>query len=181
MPICSQFRLYICWENSLGEFVKNKTHRFQCFSANGVIIKRVCGVLAWLFYNVVHGEVFSNIAHSQVMLYFNECNLSVPEANLTKIRNLPIPNLSDKKAWCDHCTACLVTEERYFSCILTWTEKRGSERLKKKHSCHWSVQFRNHCYCFIKKNKSTKFHISSDHREIQDKQAESLRLNEIFN
>ena len=97
VPICSQFRLYICWENSLGEFVKNKTHRFQCFSANGVIIKRVCGVLAWLFYNVVHGEVFSNIAHSQVMLYFNECNLSVPEANLTKIRKLPIPNLSDKR------------------------------------------------------------------------------------
>ena len=38
VPICSQFRVYICY---LGEFVKNETHRFQCFSANDVIIKRV--------------------------------------------------------------------------------------------------------------------------------------------
>ena len=33
-PFCAnicQFRLYICY---LGEFVKNKTHRFQCFSTN---------------------------------------------------------------------------------------------------------------------------------------------------
>ena len=29
VPICSQFRFYIC---NLGEFVKNKTHRFQYFS-----------------------------------------------------------------------------------------------------------------------------------------------------
>ena len=36
VPISSQFRLYI-----LGEFVKNRTHRFQCFTANDVIIKRV--------------------------------------------------------------------------------------------------------------------------------------------
>ena len=34
VPICSQCRLYICY---LGESVKNKTHRFQCFSANDVI------------------------------------------------------------------------------------------------------------------------------------------------
>ena len=38
VPICSQLRLYICY---LREFVKNKTHRFQCFSANDVIIKKV--------------------------------------------------------------------------------------------------------------------------------------------
>ena len=36
VPICSQFSLYICY---LGESVKNKTHTFQCFSANDVIIK----------------------------------------------------------------------------------------------------------------------------------------------
>ena len=38
MPICSQFRFYIYY---LGEFVKNTTHRFQCFSTNDVIIKSV--------------------------------------------------------------------------------------------------------------------------------------------
>ena len=37
-PICSRFRLYICY---LGEFVKNKTHRFQCSSVNDAIIKTV--------------------------------------------------------------------------------------------------------------------------------------------
>ena len=42
VPICSQFRLYICY---LGEFVKNETHRFQCFSVNDVIIIRVFCVL----------------------------------------------------------------------------------------------------------------------------------------
>ena len=40
VSICSQLRLYICY---LGEFTKNKTHSFQCFSANDVIIKRVYG------------------------------------------------------------------------------------------------------------------------------------------
>ena len=38
VPICRQCRFYICY---LGEFVKNKTHRFQCSSTNDVIIKRV--------------------------------------------------------------------------------------------------------------------------------------------
>ena len=38
LPIFSGFRLYICY---LGEFVKNKTRRFQCFSANDAIIERV--------------------------------------------------------------------------------------------------------------------------------------------
>ena len=36
VPIYSQFRRYICY---LGEFVNNKTHRFQCFSTNDIIIK----------------------------------------------------------------------------------------------------------------------------------------------
>ena len=36
VPICSQLRLYICY---LGEFVKNKNHWFQCFSANDFISK----------------------------------------------------------------------------------------------------------------------------------------------
>ena len=38
VPMCSQFRLYICY---LREFVKNKTHRFQCFNTNYIVIKRV--------------------------------------------------------------------------------------------------------------------------------------------
>ena len=37
-PICSQFSLYICY---LGEFIENKTHRFQHFSTNYDIIERV--------------------------------------------------------------------------------------------------------------------------------------------
>ena len=38
VPICSQLGLCICY---LGEFVKNKTSRFQCFPVNDIIIKSV--------------------------------------------------------------------------------------------------------------------------------------------
>ena len=41
VPVCSQFRLYICY---LGEFVKNKTHRFQCFSTMTSLLK---GSIPW--------------------------------------------------------------------------------------------------------------------------------------
>ena len=39
LPISNLF--YVCY---LGEFVKNKTHRFKCFSTNDVIIERVYSI-----------------------------------------------------------------------------------------------------------------------------------------
>ena len=47
MPICIQSKLYICYR---GEFAQNKTHIFQCFSVNDVIIKTVYrSLLFWDF------------------------------------------------------------------------------------------------------------------------------------
>ena len=61
VPICSQFRLYICY---LGELVKNKTHRFQCFSATDVIIERVYAIYRYIMLPVtIHlwiARAFSN-------------------------------------------------------------------------------------------------------------------------
>ena len=58
--ICSQFRLYICY---LGEFTKNKTHRYQCFSTNDVI-RRACRLKK----SPSHTKIFSLVSTLQVCI-----------------------------------------------------------------------------------------------------------------
>ena len=66
VPICSQFTLYICY---LGEFVKNKTHRFQCFPVNAVIIKRVYKILAAQLGNQIWQTEWKTVPLAKVQLY----------------------------------------------------------------------------------------------------------------
>ena len=65
VPICSQFRLYICY---LGEFVKNKTHRF---SVNDVFIKRVYNSSIWCWYMNVELQNSLSSLVSKVLVTWN--------------------------------------------------------------------------------------------------------------
>ena len=72
-----QFRFYTC-VCYLGEFFKNKTHRFQCFSVNDLTIKRVYRLLQFFsrskrdmykWCNIYRGPL--NIC-SNLVIYYNK-------------------------------------------------------------------------------------------------------------
>ena len=107
VPICSQSRLYIYY---LGEFIKNKGHRFWCFSTNDVIIRRVYKHLHaanhfaahWIHWNkwkISPYWCFISGVANEAMVSVNLCNTSLHmyetfqrNSTLDFLHNVPFHN-----------------------------------------------------------------------------------------